>query len=94
LNDIWIELVYDSLNGHLNEPLPQVENAFAPGSRCEGLYEQVLLAYERLCGRLGAGDEDEDVEIIVNALLEIQKRLCIEMYKYGARFANTGEKGA
>ena len=93
MNNIWIELVYDSLNGHLNEPLPQVENAFAVGSECERLYGEVLAAYGRLCERLGAGEEDEDVEMIINSLLEIQKRLCTAMYNYGALFGNMGKFG-
>ena len=79
----FAELVYESLNGNLIVPLAGVPNAFAPGSKCERLYADVLAAYGRLCGRLGTGEEDADVEIIIDSLLQIQRILGIEMYRLG-----------
>ena len=73
------EFVYESLIGELVDPIKDVPNAFEPGSYCETRYRQVLEAYERLRGRLGVADEDPDVEIIIDSLLEIQRKLCIEM---------------
>ena len=46
----------------------------------------MLAAYARLRERLGVVDEDEDVEEIIGALMDIQCKLCYEMYRYGARF--------
>ena len=43
-------------------------------------YEEMLDAYARLRERLGVEDEDEDVEIIINSLLAIQQKLCLEMF--------------
>jgi hypothetical protein len=74
------ELVYESLIGELVDPIKDVPNAFEPGSYCETRYRQVLEAYERLRGRLGVTDEDPDVEIIIDSLLEIQRKLCMEMF--------------
>jgi hypothetical protein len=74
------ELVYESLIGELIDPIKDVPNAFEPGSYCETRYRQVLEAYERLRGRLGVTDEDPDVEIIIDSLLEIQRKLCMEMF--------------
>ena len=74
------EFVYESLIGELVDPIKDVPNAFEPGSYCETRYRRVLEAYERLRGRLGVADEDPDVEIIIDSLLEIQRKLCMEMY--------------
>mgnify|MGYP006955466334 FL=1 len=41
----------------------------------------MLDAYERLRERLGVTDEDEDVEIIIDSLLAIQRKLCREMFE-------------
>ena len=90
MNDLWVELVYDSLQGHLVNPLPGVENAFAQGSECEQLYGNMLAAYERLCERLGAGEDDGDVEIIIHSLLQIQKIVGMKMYSYGVQFGKLG----
>lgn len=75
-----VELVYESLIGELVDPIMYVPNAFAPGSFCEARYREMLEAYERLRVRLGGTDEDEDVEIIIDSLLAIQKKLCFEMF--------------
>ena len=91
MKNLWVELVYDSMQGSLIVPLPQVENEFAPGRRREALYGDVLAAYERLCLRLGQDEEDADVEIIINDFLEMQKILCMKMYEYGVQFGNGWE---
>ena len=83
-----IEDVYWSLQGELIEPVPGVENAFAPGKECAEKYSQMLDAYARICQRLGREDDDADVEVIINSLLRITKVLCFEMYRYGAKFEN------
>ena len=75
------ELVYESLIGELIVPIKDVPNAFEHGSYCETRYQQVLEAYERLRGRLGVADEDPDIEIIIDSLLEIQRKLCLEMFE-------------
>ena len=46
----------------------------------------MLEAYQRLCERLGVQDEDDDVEIIINSLLNIQRETAYHMYYYGAKF--------
>lgn len=79
----FVEKVYESLIGELVAPIKCVPNAFAPGCFCEIQYREMLEAYERLRIRLGVVDEDADVEIIINSFLEIQKKLCMEMFELG-----------
>lgn len=89
MRDSFVALVYETLHGVLipEARVPGVEDAFAPGSRCERLYSAMLDAYERLCERLQVdGDEDADVEIIIQSLMEIEEEMCYRMYVYGAKF--------
>ena len=73
------ELVYLSVIGELVEPLPGIPNAFAPGQRCDRLYQQIYEARCRLCQRLGV-EEDPDVEHILDCFFEITRELCLQMY--------------
>lgn len=82
----FIEEVYDSLQGVLVDPLPGVRNLFEAGMPCALRYQQMLEAYGRLCDRLGVVDEDQDVEIIINALLANQRESSMKMFEYGMRF--------
>ena len=81
-----VEQVYLSLTGELVDPIRYVPNAFEQGSYCAERYQEMLDAYERLRERLGVTDEDEDVEIMISAFEDIQQKLCLRMYHYGARF--------
>ena len=78
MKDIWMELVYDSMQGSLIVPLGQVENEFATGGRCEQLYGDVLAAYGRLCHRLGQEEEDPGVEAIINSIFRNAKDSLLE----------------
>lgn len=84
----FVETVYYSLVGELEDPIPGVENAYVEGSACEGWHSDMLDAYQRLCKRLKATDSDRDVEIIIDSLLSIQQELCKKMYQYGAAFGH------
>ncbi len=88
MNRNYVENIYYSLLGHMETgfEVPGVENEFAPGKPCLQRYGDMLDAYERLRNRLGVKEEDEDVEIIINALLDNQKELCLCMYHYGVKF--------
>ena len=46
-------------------------------------YAEILEAYQRICQRLGVGEEDGDVEIIINNFNVIMECLCRKMYDYG-----------
>ena len=74
------ELVYESLIGELMEPIENVPNAFEPGSYCDEQNQEMLKAYARVRDRLGVVDEDEDIEVIIESLLDIQRILCVEMF--------------
>ena len=87
----FVEMVYLSLTGELtpDQSMPGVENLFADGSECDGLYEKMWKAYQNLLDRLGLEDADDDAEIIINSLLRICQIVGYGMYKYGAKFGNT-----
>lgn len=70
--------------------MPGVSFAFEEGSFCMQRYGDMLAAYGRLCQRLGVIDTDDDVEVIISALLDIQDELCIQMFLYGAEFSEQG----
>lgn len=63
--------------------VPGVEDAFSEGSLCQREYDRMRGAYERLCTRLSAGDEDPDLNTIVDAMEAIQRDLCKRMYHCG-----------
>ena len=85
----FIEDVYNTLQGVLIEGyrVPGVENAFEEGKFCMVEYCRMLDAYERLCDRLGSVDEDEDVDVIIGALLGICRELSFKMFSYGVKFS-------
>lgn len=87
-------LIYELMNGMLEfkDNPPQeckyVEDEFEEGKVCEQAYAEILNAYRRLCKRLGVnGDEDNDVEIIIDRFETITEYLCMKMFDYGALFA-------
>ncbi|MBQ4092716.1 MAG: hypothetical protein IJN34_08880 [Clostridia bacterium] len=80
------EYVYDSLQGTLCNPHPQVESLYEEGMPCEGWYAEMLAAYGRLCDRLGVADEDDDVEIIITCLRRIEREVAFQMFRYGVQF--------
>ena len=91
MREIIAQEIYDSLWGGAMEPfrIPWVEDATAEGSYCMECYERMLGANERLVARLGQVNEDEDVEIIINSLLDIQRELCLKMFEYGRIYEKT-----
>ena len=83
-----VDRIYDTVTGMntLSGPMDGVENLFAPGSACDQLYSRVLDAYGRLCCRLGTEEEDPDVEVIINSLMAIERKIAYTMYEYGAKY--------
>ena len=57
---------------------------------CEQEYTEIMSDYQRLCQRLGAdGEEDKDIEVIINSYELITEYLGMKMFDYGvlcARF--------
>ena len=90
MNETFVDIVYGLLNGtRIRQPGdPEVENLFAIGRECERLYDQVYSANLRLCDRLQSGDEDRDVEVIINSMLEICDIVGKRMYRYGMEFGH------
>ena len=72
--------------------LPWVENEFEPGKPYHKNYNDMHDAYERLRERLGVGDEDDDVEDIIRALLRNEELLCKKMFYYGMEYQKKLEK--
>lgn len=77
--------IYETLLGERLDPHPNIENAFAEGTQCAKLYSQIYAARERLCDRLGL-EEDPDVEILLDSFFEINRELCLKMFRYGQQF--------
>lgn len=77
------EKVYLSMLGELVRPLPGIPNVFGPGMPCEKLYQQIYEAKCRLCDRLNT-DEDPDVESVLDCFWELNRELCLQMYRLGA----------
>jgi 23S rRNA (uracil1939-C5)-methyltransferase len=79
--------------GYLEDMIGDVHFRISPLSffqvnpiQTEKLYGKALDAYLRICERFGEEEEDEDVEVIFNAFLEISEILGLKMYHYGAMF--------
>ena len=88
MEDAIAQQVLDSLLGHL---LPEyhlnwVETIFVPGHPCYEEYGKMYDTYPVLCSRLGAGEEDPDVERMVDALLNHGRILALEMFEYGRKY--------
>lgn len=93
MDEKMVEFIYETIQGGFAEPIPpNLENAFADGTECLRLYEQVYDAERRLEARLGVEAYDEDVECIICAMTEMQRHLCFKMYEYGARFGYDRDK--
>ena len=88
------EQVYASLLGQLQPEyaLDWVENIYTEGSSYDRLYADVLAAYARLCERLGADEEDDDVEIIINAMLDNERTVALKMFAYGVLYGKSTAK--
>lgn len=69
-----------------------VEDEFVEGKVCHTAYAEVLDAYQRVCQRLGVGEDDKDIEIIINNFNIIIERLCMKMYDYGCFFSQPSIK--
>ena len=78
------EEVYDTLIGERLIPIKGVPNTFREGSTCGELYRQMAEACDRLRERLGS--DDEDLECILDAHTALQRYLCVEMFRLGAKF--------
>lgn len=79
------ERVYETLCGVLIPAarVPWVGSIAEPGLRYFEAYEEMHRAYERLRLRLGAEDEDADVEEIISCLLERERCIALKMFEYG-----------
>ena len=82
------EYFYDCLTGQV---LPEysiawTENLFEPGKPCYESYQAALDAYARLRQRLGAANEDADVEQIIDALLRYSRIVGVEMFACGRKY--------
>ncbi len=81
--DVYLTLQGQCLQGN---GVPGVENLFEIRAECALLYEELYVAYQRLCDRLGVVDEDADVEIIISNLMSIERIVSKKMFEYGWKF--------
>ena len=59
---------------------------------CQTAYAEILDAYQRICERLKVGEEDKDIEFILNNFNTIMEYLCIKIYDYGCFFSQPSIK--
>lgn len=91
-------LIFDLMNGSLvlgNNPPEEskyVENEFSEGKGCAEAYSEILDAYQRICQRLGVGEEDDDIEIIMDSFNTIIECLYMKMFDYGSFFTQPSIK--
>lgn len=78
------EWIYETMMGEAEPACPCIADAFAPGERCAGLYEEIYQTNRKLCVRLGV-EEDGDLERIISLFFEINRELCMRMYDYGVQ---------
>lgn len=80
------ESFYEIVTGAIEtrEDWPEVKNAFADGEICDNLYGEIYEIKVRLCERLGKpGQEDSDVERIINNMFEICRIVGEKMFDCG-----------
>lgn len=98
MDDEFKQLIYDLMNGSLDlgnnalEESKYVEDEFSEGKVCQTAYAEILDAYQRICERLKAGEEDKDIEVIMNNFNTIMEHLCMKMYDYGCFFSQPSIK--
>ena len=83
--------VYFTLLGQYGpaDAVPGVPNAYGPDSACTRHYDRMHEYRERLWQQLGS-PEDEDLENLIGCLEDIQRELCIQMFRQGQRFPSVG----
>ena len=81
------KLVYDSLHGFLIPAcrIPWVEMVFHPGHPSYDAYDEMYEIKNRICKRLGSGDEDRDLEEMTGYMMDYSKAIAIEMFHYGRK---------
>ena len=80
------DMIYDVVIGAVEEERDnsEVKTVFSEDSLCEKLYEEIYQTKERLSQRLGKeGEEDADIEKIINNMFDICRIVGNKMYEYG-----------
>ena len=80
------DMIYDVVIGAVEEGTanPEVKTVFGEDSLCEKLYEEIYQTKEKLSQRLGKeGEEDADIEKIINNMFDICRIVGNKMYEYG-----------
>ncbi len=80
-------LVYESMLGERKFPIVGVEDAFAEGGVCEREYEKMREVYACICQRLGVGEEDAELDGMIDSMERICRELCMNMFDYGVKHA-------
>lgn len=88
--DQLTENVYLTVTGLIEEAsaVPGVNDLFAPGAKCDPLYEQVRAVYDRLCCRLAVGTEDRDLDELLSLTDKICQLVAYEMFRCGTQFSS------
>lgn len=66
----------------VSEEYAKIQNEFSEGSECDKLYEEVYEAKQRISQKLHkAGEEDADVELIINHMFDICRIVSTKMFE-------------
>lgn len=72
--------------------VPWVEDGFRNKSAISRAYKDFWTAREHLCERFGLDWEDADLELFMNAILELEREVAWRMFLYGIGYAQRGYK--
>lgn len=83
------ERIRDSVLGYLkpSERVCWVEDISREGTDYDRAYQRLLFLRERLCLRCGLQPEDEDMEAMLNAVLDLEKAVARGMFDAAVDYA-------
>lgn len=83
--------VYEMVMGAItedeaSEEYAKIQDEFFKDSECDRLYEEIYEAKQHISQKLHkSGEEDPDVELIINHMFDICRIISIKMFEYGAK---------
>lgn len=87
--------VYEMVMGAItedeaSEEYAKIQDEFSKDSECDRLYGEIYEAKQHISQKLHksgeeSGEEDPDVELIINHMFDICRIISIKMFEYGAK---------
>lgn len=84
-NTVYEMVIGAIAENEASDEYAKIQNEFSEGSKCDKLYEEVYETKQRISQKLHkAGEEDADVELIINHMFDICRIVSTKMFEYGA----------